>query len=73
KAVRERRLPDWQPVVDAVAHWDVATPTEDGTTPVGDPVVRRGAALLLEALEEFTRALDERGGSTRVSSTLAKN
>ncbi|CAM5335407.1 FUSC family protein [Streptomyces californicus] len=73
RAVRERRLPDWQPVVDAVAHWDVPTPTEDGTSPVGDPVVRRGAALLLEALEEFTRALDERGGSTRVSSTLAES
>ncbi|NEB73026.1 FUSC family protein, partial [Streptomyces fulvissimus] len=73
KAVRERRLPDWQPVVDAVAHWDMPTPAEDGTTPVGDPVVRRGAALLLEALEEFTRALDERGGSTRVSSTLAEH
>ncbi|NED01731.1 FUSC family protein, partial [Streptomyces sp. SID6648] len=71
KAVRERRLPDWQPVVDAVAHWDMPTPTDDGTTPVGDPVVRRGAALLLDALEEFTRALDERGGSTRVSSVLA--
>ena len=28
--------------VDAVAHWDVPTPTEDGTTPVGDPVVRPG-------------------------------
>ncbi|MCX4508281.1 FUSC family protein [Streptomyces anulatus] len=72
RAVRERRLPDWQPVVDAVAHWDMPTPTEDGTTPIGDPVVRRGAALLLDALEEFTRALDERGGSTRVSSTLAE-
>ncbi len=71
KAVRERRLPDWQPVVDAVAHWDMPTPADDGTTPVGDPVVRRGAALLLDALEEFTRALDERGGSTRVSSVLA--
>ncbi|NEE32079.1 hypothetical protein G3M53_42370, partial [Streptomyces sp. SID7982] len=64
-------LPDWQPVVDAVAQWDMPTPTDDGTTPVGDPVVRRGAALLLDALEEFTRALDERGGSTRVSSVLA--
>ncbi|MFD4343214.1 FUSC family protein, partial [Streptomyces anulatus] len=72
RAVRERRLPDWQPVVDAVAHWDMPTPTDDGTTPIGDPVVRRGAALLLDALEEFTRALDERGGSTRVSSTLAE-
>ncbi|MCX4963871.1 FUSC family protein [Streptomyces sp. NBC_00654] len=62
RAVRERRVPDWRQVTEAVAHWDVPA---DGTTPAPDPVVRKGAALLLEALEEFSQALDERGGSRR--------
>lgn len=62
KAVRERRVPDWQPVAEEVARWDVPATAAD---PAPDPVVRKGATLLLEALEEFSQALDYRGGSRR--------
>ena len=50
RAVRERRVPRWQAVRDALADWD-----GEG---VPDRVVRRGAGLLLEALEELSDALD---------------
>ncbi|WP_406338245.1 FUSC family protein [Streptomyces sp. NBC_00649] len=50
RAVRERRVPRWQAVRDALADWD----GED----VPDRVVRRGAGLLLEALEDLSDALD---------------
>ncbi|MFD3561974.1 FUSC family protein [Streptomyces sp. NPDC058686] len=50
RAVRERRVPSWQAVRDALADWD-----GEG---VPDRVVRRGAGLLLEALEELSDALD---------------
>ncbi|MEU8483617.1 FUSC family protein [Streptomyces sp. NPDC048641] len=50
RAVRERRVPNWQAVRDALADWD-----GEG---VPDRVVRRGAGLLLEALEELSDALD---------------
>lgn len=50
RAVRERRVPRWQAVRDALADWD-----GEG---VPDRVVRRGAGLLLEALEDLSDALD---------------
>ncbi|MEV3990103.1 FUSC family protein [Streptomyces sp. NPDC049837] len=52
KAVRERRVPRWDEVRDAVARWDAGT--------VPDPVVRNGARLLLEALDALSDALEER-------------
>ncbi|WP_329615454.1 FUSC family protein [Streptomyces brevispora] len=58
KAVRERRVPDWGPVREALKGWDEAERQREGGP---DPVVRNGAGLLLEALEEFSRGLD--GGS----------
>ncbi|MGS2588723.1 FUSC family protein [Streptomyces hebeiensis] len=50
-AVRERRVPRWDRVRDAVARWE-----GEG---VPDEVVRSGATLLLTALEELSDALDE--------------
>nr|WP_185300090.1 hypothetical protein [Streptomyces finlayi] len=68
KAVRERRVPEWEAVRETVAYWDSEESgshavTAEGATeaipaPVTDPVVREGAGLLLEALEEFSRSLD---------------
>ncbi|MGW2593777.1 FUSC family protein [Streptomyces sp. NPDC001515] len=55
KAVRERRVPDWSPVREALEEWDAAGP--DGP----DPVLRNGADLLLQALEDFSRGLDGGG------------
>ncbi|MGN5635184.1 FUSC family protein [Streptomyces sp. AC154] len=55
KAVRERRVPDWGQVRDALAEWDERERLREG---VADPVVRNGAGLLLDALEEFSRGLD---------------
>ncbi|SCZ12856.1 hypothetical protein SAMN02745898_11179 [Streptomyces sp. 136MFCol5.1] len=58
KDVRERRVPCWGAVREALAQWD-----EDDRLrgQAADPVVRNGAGLLLETLEEFSRGLD---GST---------
>ncbi|MFD4633264.1 FUSC family protein [Streptomyces sp. NPDC058284] len=50
KAVRERRVPRWDAVRTALAEWD-----GEG---VPDRVVRRGAGLLLETLDELSDALD---------------
>ncbi|WP_420034235.1 FUSC family protein [Streptomyces sp. cg28] len=50
RAIRERRVPRWKPVREALDAWD-----GDG---VPDRVVRRGGGLLLEALDEVTEALD---------------
>ena len=55
KAVRERRVPDWTAVREALEQWDEEERPREGGT---DPVVRNGARLLLEALEEFSRGLD---------------
>ncbi|MET8677244.1 FUSC family protein [Streptomyces sp. NPDC004647] len=56
--VRERRVPRWDPVEEALDAWE---PT-DGQ----DHVVRRGAELLLDALEDLTAAIGsallDRGG-----------
>ncbi|MCM2413337.1 FUSC family protein [Streptomyces sp. RKAG290] len=63
KAVRERRVPDWTPVREALERWsEEERLSERGS----DPVVRNGADLLLEALEEFSRGLDagSRSGSS---------
>ncbi|MGW7196878.1 FUSC family protein [Streptomyces chryseus] len=53
KAVRERRVPRWDAVRRALAAWD-----GEG---VPDRVVRKGAGMLLDALEDLSRALDEEG------------
>ncbi|MFJ3593943.1 FUSC family protein [Streptomyces sp. NPDC090231] len=58
KAVRERRVPDWGQVRDALEEWDERERLREGAA---DPVVRNGAGLLLEALEEFSRGLDDDG------------
>ncbi|WP_312870381.1 FUSC family protein [Streptomyces himalayensis] len=50
KAVRERRVPNWDSVRAALDEWD-----GEG---VPDRVVRRGAGLLLETLDELSNALD---------------
>ncbi len=55
KAVRERRVPDWTPVREALEKWDEEERMREGGA---DPVVRNGADLLLEALEEFSQGLD---------------
>ncbi|WP_393058951.1 FUSC family protein [Streptomyces sp. LN549] len=55
KAVRERRVPDWTAVREALEKWDEEERMREGGA---DPVVRNGADLLLEALEEFSQGLD---------------
>ncbi|WP_369215382.1 FUSC family protein, partial [Streptomyces flavofungini] len=50
KAVRERRVPRWDEVREALAEWE-----GEG---VPDRVVRKGATLLLQALEDLSEALD---------------
>ncbi|MHB9753057.1 FUSC family protein [Streptomyces sp. BYX5S] len=50
RAIRERRIPRWEPVREALDAWD-----GEG---VPDRVVRRGAGLFLETLEELSDALD---------------
>ncbi|WPW29715.1 FUSC family protein [Streptomyces atratus] len=54
KELRERRVPDWVEVREALAQWDAQQRTGEGGP---DPFVRSGAGLLLEALEEFSRGL----------------
>ncbi|MET7936764.1 FUSC family protein [Streptomyces sp. NPDC005322] len=48
--VRERRDPDWHRVKEALEAWESADSGEE-------PVVRRGAELLVRALEELTTAV----------------
>ncbi|MFF9320358.1 FUSC family protein [Streptomyces sp. NPDC014735] len=55
KEVRERRVPDWTEVREVLARWDARQEAAEGDA---DPVVRSGAGLLLDALEEFSRGLD---------------
>ncbi|MFF3496024.1 FUSC family protein [Streptomyces sp. NPDC002795] len=50
QAIRERRIPRWKPVREALDAWD-----GEG---VPDRVVRRGAVLFLETLDELSDALD---------------
>ncbi|MFH8371290.1 FUSC family protein [Streptomyces sp. NPDC018031] len=49
RAVRQRQAPRWDDVAEALESWASAN--------VQDPVVRRGAELVLEALEDFTAAV----------------
>ncbi|MBO1333826.1 FUSC family protein [Streptomyces sp. VRA16 Mangrove soil] len=65
RAVRERRLPRWKPVRAALDAWD-----GEG---VPDRVVRRGAGMLLEALEELTDALDTDAPPMTVTSDGPRN
>ncbi|MFE7469278.1 FUSC family protein [Streptomyces sp. NPDC057499] len=59
KAVRERRVPDWTEVREALAEWDARVRAAEGTDRAEkDPFVREGAHLLLDALEEFSQGLD---------------
>nr|WSZ97575.1 FUSC family protein [Streptomyces sp. NBC_00857] len=51
KDMREGRVPRWDPVREALARWD-----GEG---VPDQVVRSGAGLLLDALEELSEGMDE--------------
>ncbi|MFD5749111.1 FUSC family protein [Streptomyces sp. NPDC127033] len=57
KAVREGRIPRWDPLRDELARWD-----GEG---VPDQVVRGAAGRLLEALEELSAALEGDSGGPR--------
>ncbi|MFD5555482.1 FUSC family protein [Streptomyces sp. NPDC127068] len=55
RAVRERRVPDWEPLRAALD----GSPDAPGTGPGrGEEYVRHGGRLLLAALEDFGRALE---------------
>ncbi|HEY5833258.1 FUSC family protein, partial [Streptomyces sp.] len=68
--VRERRAPSWAPLREKLDGWE----TGPGAVREGEPLVRRGAELLVETLEELAEALRPRsagrrhpaGGATRV-------
>ncbi|MEV3999830.1 FUSC family protein [Streptomyces halstedii] len=63
RAVRERRVPDWEQVRRVLARWDL--PEEDPeATPAPDPFLREGAAMLVEALEDFSRGLEGTGAKS---------
>ena len=67
RAVRERRAPKWDAFRAALAAWDAEDTTGD------DKVVRKGAGLLLEALEEVTDALDAEGPRPKESAARTAN
>ncbi|WP_433546372.1 FUSC family protein [Streptomyces sp. CA-294286] len=59
RAVRERRAPRWDAFQAALAAWRAGETGAVAGEPTGDDkVVRKGAGLLLEALDELTEALD---------------
>ncbi|MEV7481865.1 FUSC family protein [Streptomyces halstedii] len=63
RAVRERRVPDWEQVRRVLARWDL--PEDDPeATPSPDPFLREGAAMLVEALEDFSRGLEGTGAKS---------
>ncbi|WAL96981.1 FUSC family protein [Streptomyces sp. Je 1-369] len=64
KALRERRVPKWEAVRTALEEWD-----GEG---VPDRVVRRGAGLLLETLDELSDALDTTPPPMLVDGTATK-
>ncbi|OAH11380.1 FUSC family protein [Streptomyces jeddahensis] len=64
KAVRERRVPKWDAVRAALDEWD-----GEG---VPDRVVRRGAGLLLETLDELSDALDTAAPPMSLDGTSAR-
>lgn len=55
--VRERRAPDWEPLRAALGAW------EGGLA--GERIVRRGAELFVETLDELEEALRPRSGKRR--------
>lgn len=55
RAVRERGAPQWDEVRAELARWD------GETVPDPDPVLRKGAGLLLAALDELSDALADHG------------
>ncbi|THA36640.1 FUSC family protein [Streptomyces sp. A1277] len=65
KAVRERRVPDWTQVRDALERWEEENRAVDeearqaGAEPSAGagPVLRNSTGLLLDALEDFSRGL----------------
>lgn len=64
KAVRERRVPDWTPVREALERWDAECRAREEEAAEGGPppsagagLVRNNVALLLDALEDFSRGL----------------
>ncbi|MER5887439.1 FUSC family protein [Streptomyces sp. NPDC001941] len=61
RAVRERRVPSWDGVRGALERWEVAD--------APDPVVRKGAGMLLDTLEELTGALADEAPRARPEST----
>ncbi|QES43010.1 hypothetical protein DEJ49_20305 [Streptomyces venezuelae] len=65
KALRERRVPKWEAVRAALDEWD-----GEG---VPDRVVRRGAGLLLETLDELSDALDTTPPPMLVDGTSTKH
>ncbi|MFI7318266.1 FUSC family protein [Streptomyces venezuelae] len=64
KALRERRVPQWEAVRTALDEW--------GGEGVPDRVVRRGAGLLLETLDELSDALDTSPPPMLVDGTSTK-
>ncbi|MHA5050348.1 FUSC family protein [Streptomyces sp. SD15] len=50
KSVRERRVPRWDPVREALEAWDGEGPR--------DALLRRGAGMILQSLVELSEALD---------------
>ncbi|MFI5803764.1 FUSC family protein [Streptomyces sp. NPDC051561] len=64
KAVRERRTPKWDAYRAALKAWDTGDTTGD------NKVVRKGAGLLLEALDELSDALDSEGPRPKGSAAL---
>ncbi|MEW1721735.1 FUSC family protein [Streptomyces sp. NPDC093109] len=55
KAVRDGRVPRWDAVRDALDRWDDPAPSASSPHPT---LVRSGAGLLLDALEQLSRALE---------------
>ncbi|WP_413757748.1 FUSC family protein [Streptomyces sp. MMBL 11-3] len=58
RAVRERRVPDWDAVRAALKEWDTGPAGPDGVTPGDDTFVRDTARRVLDALTELSEALD---------------
>ncbi|MCX5559577.1 FUSC family protein [Streptomyces sp. NBC_00038] len=75
KAIRERRVPRWDAVREALEAWDGAGVPEGGP----EAVVRQGAGLLLNSLTELSEALDTAvppmtaGGSAKTAGSAKTN
>ncbi|WUS97681.1 FUSC family protein [Streptomyces sp. NBC_00708] len=64
KAVRERRVPDWTPVREALERFEAecrareeAAADDEAPAPAGTDLVRTNAGLLLDTLEDFSQGL----------------